>query len=75
MVNLIDYADVVKTVAVIAILVLGGLYEIAGETVPGWHTISYSAHRKWLVRGMILGAAVALPIILAIHFSSATIYR
>jgi hypothetical protein len=69
MVNFVDVADVVKTVAVIAVLVLGGLYEIAGETVPGWHTISYSAHRSWLVRGMILGAAVALPIILGIHFA------
>ena len=75
MVNLINYGDVAVTVAVGAVLALGVLYELAGETVPGWHTISYSAHRKWLVRGMILGAAVALPIVLAIHFTSGSIAR
>lgn len=50
-------------------IVLGLLYEWAGINVKGWHTISYTAHRKLLVRGMILGAASALPIILAIHFA------
>lgn len=50
-------------------IVLGLVYEWAGINVKGWHTISYTAHRQWLVRGMILGAATALPIILAIHFA------
>lgn len=34
-------------------------YEIAGLTVPGWHTISYSGHRSWLVRFGIVGLALA----------------
>ena len=75
MINLISYADVAATIALGAVVALGFLYELAGETVPGWHTISYSAHRSWLVRGMILGATIALPIILAIHFASGSIAR
>jgi len=48
---------------------LGLSYEIAGMTVPGWHTISYSAHRSWIIRGGILSSVAALFIVLAIHFA------
>lgn len=73
--NVINYGDVVLTIALMFIGVLGFIYELAGETVPGWHTISYSAHRSWLVRGIILAAVLGLFVVLAIHFAGDRIAR
>jgi nitrate reductase gamma subunit len=71
----IDYQDVVITIVLLLIVVLGFLYELAGETVPGWHTISYQAHRSWLVRGIILFSVVGLFFALAVHFQNNAIFR
>jgi len=73
--NLINYGDVILTVALLIVVVLGFLYELAGETVPGWHTISFRAHRSWLVRGVILAAVAGLFVLLAIHFAGNHIAR
>lgn len=48
--------------AVVILVVLFAFYEIAGLTLPGWHTISYYAHRYLWVKvaitlGFIVGAA------------------
>ena len=37
-------------------------YEIAGLTVPGWHTISFLAHGNALLRGVILAGFLLAPI-------------
>lgn len=74
-VNLIKYRDVALTIALLFIVILGFLYELAGEMVPGWHTISYSAHRNWIVRGVILAAVLGLFVLLAIHFAGNRIAR
>ena len=63
------------TVALMFIVILGFLYELAGETVPGWHTISFRAHRNWIVRGIILAAVLGLFVILVFHFASNQIAR
>lgn len=73
--NIINYGDVILTIALLIVVILGFLYELAGETVPGWHTISYSAHRNWIVRGVILAAVLGLFVLLAIHFAGNRIYR
>lgn len=69
MITLQQFIETLGDAGVALVVVLGAIYEAAGILLPGWHTISYSAHRSWLVRGMILGAAASLPIILAIHFA------
>lgn len=73
--NIIKWGDVVLTIALLFVVVLGFLYELAGETVPGWHTISYRAHRSWLVRGIILAAVLGLFVLLAVHFAGNNIAR
>ncbi len=62
-------SDVWIALAVAVTFMAGIAYEIAGLTIPGWHTISYSAHRSWLVRGTILGSVLALFAILSVHFA------
>ena len=73
--NLINYGDVALTIVLLIVVVLGFLYELAGETVPGWHTISFQAHRNWIVRGVILAAVLGLFVLLAIHFAGSRIAR
>lgn len=75
LVNAIKWHDVILTIVLMFIALTAFLYELAGETVPGWHTISYSAHRKLLVRLVILGAVAGLFVLLAIHFNSPWISR
>lgn len=72
---MINYGDVALTIALLIVVVLGFLYELAGETVPGWHTISWNAHKHWFVRLMILAAVAGLFVILAFHFAGTRIYR
>jgi hypothetical protein len=74
-VNVVNYRDVALTVALLIVVILGFLYELAGETVPGWHTISFRAHRNWLVRGVILAAVAGLFVLLAVHFAGNRIAR
>jgi hypothetical protein len=73
--NVINYGDVALTIVLLIVVILGFLYELAGETVPGWHTISYRAHRSWLVRGVILAAVAGLFVLLAFHFAGSRIAR
>lgn len=75
MANVVNYGDVALTISLLFVVILGFLYELAGETVPGWHTISFSAHRSWLVRGIILAAVLGLFVVLAIHFAGDRIAR
>ena len=69
MTNVVNGGDVLTAFLVGAAFLCGLAYEIAGLTVPGWHTFSYSAHRSTLVRGSILGSVLGLFLILAIHFA------
>ena len=72
---MIRYNDVILTIFLLVIVILGFLYELAGEMVPGWHTISYSAHRHFAIRAMILSAVLALFVVLFFHFGSTQIAR
>ena len=72
---MIRYNDVILTVVLLVIAVLGFLYELAGEMVPGWHTISYSAHRHFAIRTMILSAVLGLFVLLSFHFASNQLAR
>ena len=74
-VNFVNYGDVALTIALLLIVILGFLYELAGETVPGWHTISYRAHKSWLIRIIILAAVAGLFVLLAVHFAGNRIAR
>lgn len=73
--NFINYRDVALTIALLFIGIAGFLYELAGETVPGWHTISYSAHRNLLLRIIILAAVIGLAVLLFFHFAGNQISR
>lgn len=61
--------DLLTLVAVVFTFLCGATYEAAGIILPGWHTISYTAHRNLLVRGTILGSVLSLFVILMIHFA------
>ncbi len=61
--------DLLTLAAVVFTFLCGAAYEACGIILPGWHTISYTAHRNLLVRGTILGSVLSLFVILAIHFS------
>jgi hypothetical protein len=67
--NVIYPHDIFALVCAAFALACGFAYELFGMTIPGWHTISYTAHRNLLVRGSILGSILALFFILAIHFA------
>jgi H+/Cl- antiporter ClcA len=72
--NAVNYRDVVLTIALLIVVILGFLFELAGETVPRWHTISFS-HRDKRLRYLILAAGVLLLIFLGFHFASTRIAR
>lgn len=47
---------------IVAILTLAFIfYEIAGLTLPGWHTISYYSHNHWYLRYLILVGFALTP--------------
>jgi H+/Cl- antiporter ClcA len=73
--NAVNYRDVVLTIALLIVVILGFLFELAGETVPRWHTISFWAHRDKRLRYLILAAGVLLLIFLGFHFASTRIAR
>ena len=50
-------------------------YELAGLTVPGWHTISYSAQRSWLLRIIILAGILASAAWWWLHTAGLTAVR
>lgn len=53
---------------ILAILVVSFIfYELAGLTIPGWHTISYLAHNHWYLRFLILLGFLLAPIWWMIH--------
>lgn len=74
--NLIKWGDVVLTIVLGIIVALGFLFELAGETVPGWHTISFWAHRdkrlRWLI--LLLGAGLLVWLVF-FHFAGNRIAR
>lgn len=73
--NLVEAGDVALTLVLLLLVVAGFAFELMGETVQGWHTISWWAHRnKWL-RYSILAAGVLLIIFLATHFAGNSISR
>jgi len=53
---------------VVAVLTIAFVfYEIAGLTVPGWHTISWYAHHHVYLRLLILVAFLLAPVWWTIH--------
>lgn len=74
--NVINHGDVILTLVVLIIVMLGFAFELAGETVKGWHTISWWAHRdkrlRWLILLVGLGILAYLE---AFHFTSVRIAR
>jgi hypothetical protein len=52
-------SDTALALAVAVTFMAGIAYEIAGILVPGWHTISYSGSRSWLLRVVILFSFLA----------------
>jgi Ca2+/H+ antiporter len=53
----------VRIALAVAILALAGVaYEIAGLTVPGWHTISFFATQYLWLRLGILGSIILVAI-------------
>lgn len=64
----------------LGILVLAFIaYELAGLTLPGWHTISYYAkYHPWLFSGILLGfmaLGMIAPVWWVIHVRYGTISR
>lgn len=56
---------------VVALLTLGFIfYEIAGLTLPGFHTVSWLAHHHWYLRLLILIGFCLTPIWWVIHSGS-----
>jgi hypothetical protein len=74
--NLIKWSDVVLTLIIWTLINLGFLFELAGETVPKWHTISWWAHLHKYIRWTILIVGLVLLFWLVFfHFSSDWIAR
>lgn len=71
-VNIISWRDMIVTI-VVAVIVTGGFaFEFAGETVKGWHTISWWAHTHRFLRWAILAAGSLLLVWLTFfHFAGA----
>ena len=73
--NVVYGGDVILTLVLLLLVVAVFAFELAGETVQGWHTISWWAHRERWLRWLILGLGLALLVWLVFHHFAMVIPR